>query len=63
MSKDQEIIANKELRDEIDATIQKLRALPSSRERALCITKLQVAVMWAGMDLKRRLLQPKKHPH
>ena len=27
--------------------------LPSSRERSLAITKLQEAVMWLGMDLKR----------
>jgi len=49
----EEIIANKELRRDIDAQIQKVKSLPSSRERALVITKLQEGVMWLGMDLKR----------
>ena len=49
----QEIIANKKLRQEIDEKIQEVKALPSSRERAISITKLQEAVMWLGMDLKR----------
>lgn len=48
-----EIIANKKLRVEIDEKIQELKALPGSRERALAVTKLQEAVMWLGMDLKR----------
>lgn len=47
------IIANKELRVGIDALIQKAKDLPASRERSLGITKLQEAVMWFGMDLKR----------
>lgn len=48
-----EIIANKEARRDGDALIQKIKALPPSRERSLAITKLQEAVMWLGMDLKR----------
>lgn len=48
-----EIVADKELRRDIDTQIQKVKDLPKSRERALCITKLQEAVMWLGMDLKR----------
>jgi hypothetical protein len=47
------IIANKELRVGIDELIQKAKGLPQSRERSLGITKLQEAVMWFGMDLKR----------
>ena len=47
------IIADKELRVAIDAQIQKAKELPASRERSLGITKLQEAVMWFGMDLKR----------
>lgn len=50
---EKEVIGDKELRKEIDATIQKIRSLPQSRERALSITKLQEGVMWLGMDLKR----------
>lgn len=48
-----EIVANKELRRDLDVQIQKVKLLPKSHERALCITKLQEAVMWLGMDLKR----------
>lgn len=60
------IIADKELRRDIDAIIQRLKLESdmkrerttsddnprSSRERSLAITKLQEAVMWLGMDLK-----------
>lgn len=48
-----EIISNKELRRDIDEIIQRVKTLPGSRERSLSITKLQEAVMWLGMDLKR----------
>ena len=48
-----EIVANKALRNTIDAIIQEVKDLPASRERSLAITKLQEAVMWLGMDLKR----------
>lgn len=44
---------NKELRRDIDVLIQTLKTCVPSRERALAITKLQEAVMWLGMDLKR----------
>ncbi len=47
------IIAVKELRRDIDANIQRVRALIQSRETALVITKLQEGVMWLGMELKR----------
>lgn len=53
MDIEQEIIADKELRRDIDVEIQRVKALPPSRERSLAITKLQEAVMWLGMDLKR----------
>lgn len=49
----EEIVANKQLRKDIDEKIQQVKALPASRERSLAITKLQEAVMWLGMDLKR----------
>jgi hypothetical protein len=48
-----EVVSNKKLRQNIDALIQELKALPPSRERSLSITKLQEGVMWLGMDLKR----------
>lgn len=53
MNINEEIIANKELRRDLDAQIQKVKSLPSSRERSITVTKLQEAVMWLGMDLKR----------
>lgn len=52
-SREEEIVENKMLRKELDKKIQEVKVLPSSRERSLCITKLQEAVMWLGMDLKR----------
>lgn len=56
-----EIIADKALRKTIDAIIQEVKNLPASRERNLAITKLQEAVMWLGMDLKR-LGNPNPYP-
>lgn len=53
MNTEQEIVSNKELRRDIDANIQRVKDLPASRERSITITKLQEAVMWLGMDLKR----------
>lgn len=50
---EEEIIQNKTVRRDADLLIQAVKNLPSSRERALVITKLQEAVMWMGMDLKR----------
>lgn len=50
---DAEIIANKELRRDLDAQLQKMKSLPKSRERSLSVTKLQECIMWLGMDLKR----------
>ncbi len=47
------IVEVKELRRDLDVQIQKTKSLSPSRERALAITKLQEAVMWLGMDLKR----------
>lgn len=53
MERTEEIVANKQLRKDIDEKIQQVKELPASRERSLAITKLQEAVMWLGMDLKR----------
>lgn len=47
------VIADKELRVSLDASLQKLKGLPPSRERSLSVTKIQEAIMWLGMDLKR----------
>ena len=48
-----EIPKVKQLRKDIDDVIQRVKALNSCREVSICITKLQEAVMWLGMDLKR----------
>jgi hypothetical protein len=53
MNRTEEIVANKQLRKDLDEKIQEVKNLPASRERSLAITKLQEAVMWLGMDLKR----------
>ena len=53
MTRTEEVVANKQLRKEIDEKIQEIKELPPSRERSLAITKLQEGVMWLGMDLKR----------
>ncbi|MEO2064493.1 MAG: hypothetical protein ABGW97_16035 [Christiangramia sp.] len=48
-----EVKANKKLRRDLDQRLQEVKDLPPSRERAITITKLQEAIMWLGMDLKR----------
>ena len=48
-----EIPKVKQLRKDIDDIIQRVKTLDSCREVSICITKLQEAVMWLGMDLKR----------
>ncbi len=61
MSYEDEVVGNKQLRKDIDEIIQRVRNMPLSRERSLAITKLQEAVMWIGMDLKR-LNEPNPYP-
>lgn len=48
-----EIPKIKQLRKDIDDVIQRVKSLDGCREVSICITKLQEAVMWLGMDLKR----------
>lgn len=48
-----DVIADKLLRIKLDEQLQNLKSVHSSRERSLSITKLQEAIMWLGMDLKR----------
>lgn len=62
MERTEEIVANKQLRKDLDEKIQQVKDLPASRERSLAITKLQEAVMWLGMDLKR-LNEADPYPH
>ncbi len=64
MTIEQEIVANKQRRQSIDNETQMVKAMPPSRERSICITKLQEATMWLGMDLKRiNELAPDKCPN
>ena len=56
-----EVPAIKQLRKDTDDIIQRVRELESCRETSIVITKLQEAVMWLGMDLKR-LNQPDPYP-
>lgn len=48
-----EVTNDKAARRDIDNILQCVKILAPSRERSLAITKLQEAVMWLGMDLKR----------
>ena len=48
-----EIPKIKQLRKDIDDVIQRVKKHDSCREVSICVTKLQEAVMWLGMDLKR----------
>jgi hypothetical protein len=53
MDIEKEVPAIKQLRKDTDDIIQRVRGLEPCRETSLVITKLQEAVMWLGMDLKR----------
>jgi hypothetical protein len=57
-----EVPAIKELRRDIDSIIDRVRCLEPCRETDLVIIKLQEAVMWLGMDLKR-LNEPNPYPN
>lgn len=52
---------DKQWRKDLDETLQKIKTSAPSRERSLTITKLQEAIMWLGMDLKR-LNEPNPYP-
>ena len=53
MDKFKEVSNTKQLRKDIDEVLQWVKCLNQSRETSLAITKLQEAVMWLGMNLKR----------
>lgn len=56
-----EVPAIKQLRKDIDDIIQRTKDLDNCKETEIVVTKLQEAVMWLGMDLKR-LNQPNPYP-
>lgn len=51
----------KQLRQDGDAIIQRVKELPPSRELSLVVTKLQEGVMWLGMELKK-MNEPNPYP-
>lgn len=53
MDKFKEVSNTKQLRKDIDEVLQRVKGLYQSRETSLAITKLQEAIMWLGMNLKR----------
>jgi hypothetical protein len=57
-----ETIANKQLRKDLDAVLQRLKARPYSSERSWSVHYIQNAIMWLGMDLKR-LNEPNPYPN
>jgi hypothetical protein len=57
-----EIREDKMFRQALDEILQGIKSLLGSRERSLAVTKLQEAIMWLGMDLKR-LGTPNPYPH
>ena len=48
-----EVKRDKQIQGYLDAQLQMLKSLIRSGERSLSITKLQEAIMWLDMDLKR----------
>jgi len=48
-------------RADLDAVLQRIRASGPSREVSLVVTKVQEAIMWLGMELKR-LGNPTPYP-
>lgn len=62
MNRTEEIVAIKQLRKDLDEKIQEVKQLSSCREISLAVTRLQEAVMWLGMDLKR-LNEADPYPH
>lgn len=53
MDKFVEVKNTKQLRKDIDEIVQRVKTLDSCKEVNITITKLQEAIMWLGMNLKR----------
>ena len=43
----------KQLSNDIEEVLQRVKGLDQSRETSLAITKLQEAIMWLGTNIKR----------
>jgi len=59
---DYNIIHSKQCRVELDNALQSVKRLSSSREVSISITKVEEAIMWLGMNLKR-LGTPNPYPN
>lgn len=57
-----EIIMSKQIRVDVDDIIRRVDSMDYSRETSLAKTKLQEAIMWMGMNLKR-LGNPNPYPN
>lgn len=57
-----EIIMSKQVRVDIDDIIRRVKNMPVSAESHMSIIKLQEAIMWMGMNLKR-LGNPNPYPN
>lgn len=55
MVNEQKIVENKALRRDISALMARVKQLPSSRENASAITKLQEAGMWLREDVTAQM--------
>lgn len=61
-SPEESIIESKQYRKDLDEVLQDIKDSDRcSRERSICVTKLQEAIMWLGMDLKA-LNEPNPYP-
>lgn len=57
------IIESKQFRKDLDEVLQRIKSSErKGRERSICVTKLQEAIMWLGMDLKD-LAAPNPYPN
>lgn len=59
--RDEQVVATKALRRDLDAVLQEVRKLNPSREVSLSITNIQQGIMWLGMNLKG-LNEPTPYP-
>lgn len=57
-----EIIMSKQIRVDVDDVIRRVKNMPVSAESHMSLIKLQEAVMWMGMNLKR-LGNPNPYPN
>ncbi len=60
-SYEEQVTFTKQTRKDLDVILQHIKHSYPSRERSIAITKLQEAIMWLGMDLKR-LNEPNPYP-